>query len=282
MRSSICRSSRTAGGRDASLTHGWDRLQISRQFPLTAASDPPTLRAGSGSTTVVSMCVLIAFDLDGVLYSSEPFLGAAYREAIARVNAQRPGSFPRVPSTREILDHVGWPVPVILDRLFAEIDPEAVRLLYSETLTIICGHVARRQGILFGGVAATLARLRDAGLRLAIASNGRRQYIEAVLTAHCIAPYFEELVSVGDDGIADKGDILRALLLRDGADPSKMIMVGDRDSDVEAAAAVGCHFIGCDYGHGYRDEIAHAGPIVSRFEQLPEVIARVRARAAWA
>ena len=30
---------------------------------------------------------LICFDLDGVLYSSEPFLGEAYREAIALVNA---------------------------------------------------------------------------------------------------------------------------------------------------------------------------------------------------
>ncbi len=226
------------------------------------------------------MCVLIAFDLDGVLYSSEPFLGVAYREAIARVNAQRPGSFPRVPSTREILDHVGWPVPVILDRLFPEMDPEAVRLLSSETLTVICGHVARREGILFDGVAATLARWRAAGFRLAIASNGRRQYVETVLAAHGVALYFGKLVSVGDDGIANKADILQAFLRRAGADPSAMIMVGDRDSDVEAAAAVGCHFIGCDYGHGYRDEIAGAGPIVSRFEELPEVIAGVLAGAA--
>jgi phosphoglycolate phosphatase len=221
------------------------------------------------------MRALIAFDLDGVIYSSEPFLGEAYREAIARVNAQRPGSFPRVPSTREILDHVGWPVPVILNRLFPQIDPEAVRLLYSATLTVICAHMAQGEGILFGGVAATLTRLRHAGLRLAIASNGRRQYVETVLTTHRIAQYFEELVSVGDAGIEGKGDVLRALLLRNGVGPSETIMVGDRDSDVEAAAAVGCHFIGCDYGHGYRDEIAHAGPIVSRFEQLPGVIARV-------
>ena len=57
---------------------------------------------------------LLAFDLDGVLYSSEPFLGDAYREAIEDVNAQRPGAFPRVPATRDILDHIGWPVPEIL------------------------------------------------------------------------------------------------------------------------------------------------------------------------
>jgi len=85
---------------------------------------------------------VIAFDLDGVLYSSEPFLGEAYREAIVNVNAQRPNSFPRVPSTREILDHVGWPVTVILDRLFPDIDARAVDLLYAETLEVICARVA--------------------------------------------------------------------------------------------------------------------------------------------
>src|SRR5262245_16677955 len=84
---------------------------------------------------------LIAFDLDGVLYSSEPFLGEAYRDAIANVNARRPGSFPRVPTTREILDHVGWPVPVILERLFPAVDPAAVELLYAETLPVIGAYV---------------------------------------------------------------------------------------------------------------------------------------------
>ncbi len=50
------------------------------------------------------------------------------------------------------------------------------------------------------------------------------------------------------------------------------MIVGDRSSDVEAAASVGAHFIGCDYGHGYRPEIEGAGPIVSAFDQLPPVI----------
>ena len=89
---------------------------------------------------------LICFDLDGVIYSAEPFLGDAYREAIALVEQKRPGSFERVPSTSEILDHVGWPVPVILARLFPRVDDAAVRLLYAETLEVICARVAATGG----------------------------------------------------------------------------------------------------------------------------------------
>ncbi|MGD0949022.1 MAG: HAD family hydrolase [Candidatus Binatia bacterium] len=221
------------------------------------------------------MQALIAFDLDGVLYSSEPFLGEAYREAIANVNARRPNSFPRVPSTREILDHVGWPVTVILDRLFPDIDATAVDLLYAETLEVICAHVARREGILFPGVAETLADLRRSGRLLAVASNGRQRYIETVLSTYGIARHFLELITIESSAIENKAGLLRAYLERHGLAPARLVMVGDRSSDVEAAAAVGCYFIGCDYGHGYCDEIKGAGPIVSAFDQLPAAITAV-------
>ncbi len=219
------------------------------------------------------MSGLIAFDLDGVLYSAEPFLGEAYREAIANVNAQRPGSFPRVPNTREILDHVGWPVSVILARLFPTIDPAAVELLFLETVHVIAAHVERREGILFPRVAETLCELQHAGLTLAVASNGRRQYVETVLSTYGIARYFTELVTVdGGERIQSKADILRAYMQRERHTPAQLVMVGDRTSDVEAARDVGCHFIGCDYGHGHREEIDGAGPIVASFGQLPDVI----------
>jgi phosphoglycolate phosphatase len=220
------------------------------------------------------MCALIAFDLDGVIYTAEPFLGEAYREAIAAVHLQRPGAFARVPSTREILDHVGWPLPVILERLFSQVDPVALELLYTETLPVICRRVARREGRLFPRVVATLATLRESGFLLAIASNGRHQYVEAVLAAHDIGHYFTDVVSVDRDGpLRHKADVLRTYAARHRIAPAELFMVGDRVSDVEAAAAVGCRFIGCDYGHGYRSEIEGAGPVVSAFEQLPNAIA---------
>ena len=221
------------------------------------------------------MRALIAFDLDGVIYSSEPFLGEAYREAIANVNAQRPNAFPRVPSTREILDHVGWPVPVILARLFPNIDRAAVDLLYAETLTVICAKVARGEGILFSGVAETLACLQASGFLLAVASNGRRRYVETVLSSNRIARHFTAVITVDSGPINDKEQILHAYVERHGLTPQQIVMIGDRVSDVEAAVAVGCHFIGCDYGHGYRSEIEGAGPVVSTFDELPDVIAAI-------
>jgi phosphoglycolate phosphatase-like HAD superfamily hydrolase len=213
---------------------------------------------------------LVAFDLDGVLYSSEPFLGEAYRAAIARVNAARPGSFPRTPGTAEILQHIGWPVQVILERLFPLADEKAIELLHAATLDVICAHVARGDGILYPDVPETLRALRDRGLRLAVASNGRTRYVETVLDTYDLAGLFVPRVTA--DEVGDKTAVLRAYVDRLGVSPSATVMIGDRASDVEAARAVGCHFIGCDYGHGHRAEIEAAGPLVNRFAQLLDLI----------
>jgi len=217
------------------------------------------------------MATLIAFDLDGVLYSSEPFIADAYRDAMEVVNRQRPGSFARVPTTRAILDHVGWPVPTILARLFPTVDQEAVDLLNAATLDVICARVTRHEGTLYAGVPDVLTALHDAGHLLAVASNGRRRYVESVLETYRLAPLFVEPLAASEVG--GKPALLREYLGRYEIRPEHAVMVGDRASDVEAAQAAGCYFVGCDYGHGYREELAAAGPIVSQFDEIPSAVA---------
>jgi phosphoglycolate phosphatase len=214
---------------------------------------------------------LLAFDLDGVLYSSEPFLGEAYREAIADVNARHPGAFARVPTTAEILAHVGWPLPVIFANLFPGVAAAALDDLHAATLAVICRRVAAGDGVCFPRVPDTLRALRAAGHTLCVASNGRTRYVETVLATYGVADLF--LARVTADAVGDKTAILRHYLRALPADPRRTVMVGDRASDVDAARAVGCHFVGCDYGHGHRAEIAGAGPLVRDFADLPDVVA---------
>jgi len=219
--------------------------------------------------------MLIAFDLDGVLFTSEPFLADAYREAIEEVNRRRPGSFAHVPSLEEVLRYLGWPVQTILARLFPEAEREAMELIHEATLEVICRRVAAGEGMLFEGVPDTLATLAGQGHILVVASNGRRRYVETVLARYELGAYFAPLLAVEGGRFNDKVGLLRAYIERDGRSAREVVMVGDRASDVEAAEAVGCHFIGCDYGHGHRDEIEGRGPIVSSFRDLGHAVSSV-------
>jgi phosphoglycolate phosphatase-like HAD superfamily hydrolase len=164
---------------------------------------------------------------------------------------------------------------VIMARLFPEADKEAGALLFNETLEVICARVSLRHGLLYPDVPETLQSLQAAGHVLAVASNGRTRYVEAVLSTYGLANLF--VARIGVDQVRSKAAVLRGYLERLRRPVSKSVMVGDRASDVDAARAVGCAFIGCDYGHGYRHEIDGAGPVVSRFAELPELIAQVLA-----
>lgn len=219
---------------------------------------------------------LVAFDLDGVIYSSEPFIAESYRESIKRVNQQRPGSFDRVPTTREILDHTGWPMAVILERLFSHVERAAVDLLFATSLDVICDFVRRKEGQIYPGIAPTLQELVARGYCLVVASNGRRRYVEAVLSTYALDAYFAPIISA--DEVGNKAAVLHAYLARHDVPATRTVMIGDRTSDVEAAQAVGTHFIGCDYGHGYRNEIDGAGPVVRRFDELPDIVDELAAR----
>ena len=106
-------------------------------------------------------------------------------------------------------------------------------------------------------------------------SNGRTRYVETVIATYGVADLF--LPRVTADDVGDKTAILRHYLTTLPADPRRTVMVGDRASDVDAARAVGCAFIGCDYGHGHRQEIEHAGPLVQDFAALRAVIASLLA-----
>jgi len=95
-----------------------------------------------------------------------------------------------------------------------------------------------------------------------------------VLRSNRLARNLTELITVESGGITDKAQILRAYLAREALAPAHVVMVGDRSSDVDAAVAVGCHFIGCDYGHGYRSEIEGAGPVCPRSASCPAPLQR--------
>lgn len=215
-----------------------------------------------------------AFDLDGTLYSSEPVLGLAYDSAIRAANAEWGSSWP-VPTTAQILVHVGRPVREIFARLFPSM-PESVRArLAQRVLEDLAARIRAGGGHLFPGALEVLRELRSEGCVPILVSNCRRLYLEAVTTTFGLAPLFDEMHCNEDDPVLGKSGLLaRAAAGRSG------VMVGDRASDGEAARAAGLAWIGCDFGHvgeEGRIELSGADVVVTSLAEIPGIVGSRRA-----
>lgn len=211
---------------------------------------------------------VVAFDLDGTLYSSEAILGPAYADAVASANAEWNTAY-RVPLTNEIVALVGRPVREIMRLLYPEMPAAHIEAFSTRTLDQLVGRIRNRGGHIFEGVPEMLSALADRGHRLVLVSNCRRSYLEAILETHSLTSLFESAVCNEDDPVLGKPGLLaRDLRGRRG------VMVGDRASDGEAARQVGIPWIGCRYGHAgdATAELEGADAIADRVEQIPDLV----------
>ena len=126
--------------------------------------------------------------------------------------------------------------------------------------------------VAFDGVAAALARLRDAGSRLGIVTAGHREIVEPQLERTGLAGLLETRV-FGDDLEVHKPDpapLRRALELLDLTDrPAEVAYVGDAPTDMQMALAVGVRAVGITSVLGDPDELRAAGAVEVVGRPLP-------------
>lgn len=115
------------------------------------------------------------------------------------------------------------------------------------------------ENIPYPGMAALLTALRQAGLRLAIATSKPEDTAVRILEHFGLAEQFDLICgsSAGDKASAGKASVVRDALRRLG-EGGAAVMVGDRSYDVVGAHTVGLPAVGVLYGYGSRQELADA------------------------
>ena len=146
-----------------------------------------------------------------------------------------------------------------------------------ETLIAYYFEIETERIRLFPSVAATLERLRDGGVSLAVCTN-RRERSTRRLLAHFGIDRHVGAVLAGDTVAKMKPDPghLREALAALGAAPARAVMVGDSAADVDAAQGAGMPAIVTAYG--YSPTPAHAlgaDAVIEDFAELPATIGRL-------
>lgn len=207
-----------------------------------------------------------ALDIDGTVFSSEEIIYPVYKEAIESFCASR-GVRLVIPGRERIMLEIGKPVKTIFENLFpdlAEADRDAIS---DSILTHLCNKIKAGWGDYYPDVTATIDAIRARGGEILVASNGRRPYVEAILRYLKVWDYVVNPTFIDGVQIFTKGDILKAYAAS-GIDAKKILMVGDRLSDQEAAEAIRCDFAWCAYGHAPAGEITQYAVRLEKFSDL--------------
>lgn len=126
----------------------------------------------------------------------------------------------------------------------------------------------------YPGVTATLQRLRERGVTLALCTNKPIGLSETILAQLDLARYFSAVLG-GDSRPYRKPDprMLQELLQKFGVAPGQAVLVGDSEIDSATARAAGVPYILVTYG--YRRSPVEAIPChvaVDRFTQVGDLI----------
>ncbi|HTA17081.1 MAG TPA: HAD family hydrolase, partial [bacterium] len=180
------------------------------------------------------------FDLDGTLCDPREGIERGFRHAFDAVGLPFPGK-------DRIAAQIGRP---LLDCFRAldcgEAGPEAARRFHE--FFEARGFAEAR---LYDGALDCLRQLRREGWGLALASSKPTFAVRFVAEAMDLLPCLDGLYGCAPDDLSpDKrvivGDALRGLAW----DPSRTVLIGDREQDRDAAAATGLPFVAAAWGFG--------------------------------
>jgi len=215
---------------------------------------------------------VLAFDIDGTIYDAGNILFSAFEKGIASFIKKSHHNELTIPDHDAIMAVVGIPIGEIFTILFPSLTTEEKLQLNNLCTDYLVEAIEAKEGIIFSDVAEILKQLYEGGHKIHVASNGRKEYIEAILQTYDLMKYFSSPFVYLNDQIDDKTAIVSTYIDTFGDDI--VIMVGDRFTDREAAEKNNIPFIACEFGHG-ADELEGCRYIVKSFSEIPEMIKKI-------
>lgn len=215
------------------------------------------------TSTLTRTWTCVLFDLDGTLMDSAA--GITSSLAATFVALGRP-----VPDQQHLLAYVGPPLVDALMQFEGMSETEAY-----EALAVYRGIAEQadlHDNAVIPGMKGLLADLQAAGVATAVATSKPETRATRILEHFGLAQYFTIIAGASDDETrSSKQEVVAWALQRLGAedvDLERVVMVGDRQYDVDGAAMHNVPTIMVEWGYGSPDEARGAISVVHSIDQL--------------
>ncbi len=207
------------------------------------------------------------FDLDGTLLNTLDNITAAVNHTLIAY-----GMPPR--THREVRAFVGNGVVSLIDRAVPDGTDDATTARVLADFRVYYAEHSLDLTAPYDGILPALARLKAAGVAMAVVSNKPDVSVKA-LRRHFFADYID--VALGDSPDRPRKpapDSTFAALARLGVSADEAIFVGDGDADVLTAKNAGMPCIGVTWGFRDADDLRAAGAtvLIDNPSQIAEII----------
>ncbi len=183
---------------------------------------------------------LIVFDVDGTLHDTFRWWAPVIRAGLQRF-AEREGLRIEPPGDAAAEAVVGMRDAGVWAPFLPEAHQHRWPDLRAVVLPMEVETISSGVDYLFAGVRPLLVHLRTIGVRVALASNCRSTYMAAIQHGQGLAALTDWQFCLDSPGVGHKTDMLRCAQAAAGA--RRVVMVGDREPDHEAARALGWPFV---------------------------------------
>lgn len=183
---------------------------------------------------------LVVFDVDGTLHDTFRWWSPVIRAGLRAFQAAT-GVPVLDPTDAEAEAVVGMRDAGVWAPFLPDGHKEHWRALRAMVVPMEVEEISSGTDYLFPGVRELLPHLRGLGVKVALASNCRSEYMAAVQDGQGLRRLSDWQFCLDSPGVADKTDMLRAAAAAAGA--RRPVMVGDREPDRDAARALGWPFV---------------------------------------
>jgi beta-phosphoglucomutase-like phosphatase (HAD superfamily) len=196
----------------------------------------------------------VLFDCDGVLVDSEPVSYSAWSRTLRRYGHTLDES--------EFAESVGGTEAMVAAQFSPVVGVDAGRL-EAEARTHFERMTSRAAG--FPDALSRVAALEEAGVPIAVATNGLRWRLDALLTAVGLGRLLPVSVTADEVRLPKPApDLYLAAAARVGTPPARCVVVEDSPTGIAAAKAAGCRVVAVDRGMFARQRLAAADAVVTR------------------
>jgi phosphoglycolate phosphatase len=195
----------------------------------------------------------IIFDLDGTISNPEQGILNGYKYTFPKVNLP-------TPSDEQLRQLIGPPLRIVFEEVYnlpkdeADFAITTYRKYYNEM-------GGAYENNLYDGMKELLQQLKSDDKTLHIATH-KSAMAEKILEHFDIKHHFSQIQYYNETRNITTKEMMIDLILQAAEipDKSKVVMIGDRHTDIEAAHYTGIKSIGVTYGFGSKEEIIGSRP----------------------